>query len=209
MVGQDICRNHDLISITMCLSSQSSYPPLSLLPNVWSRVHRPRPPSSHLSLRPLARYFIRATLIINPVKLSIAMINNLFSLGMGWTRLLIIEEYLIRFAISAISASRPCPQMACAPISWRRKLISNLTSASHRNPARQKPARTVRSLHKLYQALLHKSIQHHIELQLVKDNGRVVRRSGQGGQQSNHQTPFCPTCLTFSPCARQHLIALV
>ena len=107
---------------------------------------------------PLTRYFIRATLIINPVKLSIAMINNLFSLGMGWTKLLIIEEYLIRFAISA---SRPCPQMACAPISWRRKLISNLTSASHRNPARQKPARTIRSLHKLYQALLHKSIQHH------------------------------------------------
>ena len=79
----------------------------------------------------------------------------------GFLRLFIIEEFLIRFAISA---SRPCPQMACAPISWRRKLISNLTSASHRNPARQKPARTMCSLHKLYQALLHKSIQHHIEL---------------------------------------------
>ena len=180
MVGQDICRNHDLINIIVCLSSQSSYPPHRYCQMFGQGVHRPRPPSSHLSLRPLTRYFIRATLIINLVKLSIAMINNLFSLGMGWTRLLIIEEYLIRFAISAISASRPCPQMACAPIIWRRKLISNLTSASHRNPARQKPARTIRSLHKLYQALLHKGIQHHIELQLVKDNGRVVRRSGQG-----------------------------
>ena len=63
------------------------YPPHRYCQMFGQGVHRPRPPSSHLSLRSLARYFIRATLIINLVKLSIAMINNLLSLGMGWTRI--------------------------------------------------------------------------------------------------------------------------